>query len=157
LYEIRNNRNVGHVGGDVDPDFMDSSAVVSMASWILAELVRVFHSVSTAEAQTIVSELVERRLPLVWRSGDIRRVLKPELPLRSQVLLLLASSSTKVHADQLLKWTGYKRKAYFTRLLRQLHDARLVELHDSGEVELLPPGSDEAASIAVATSANGAL
>src|ERR1700683_4834624 len=32
LYEIRNNRNVGHVGGDVDPNFMDSSTVLSMAS-----------------------------------------------------------------------------------------------------------------------------
>jgi len=32
LYEIRNNRNVGHVGGDVNPNFMDSTAVVSMAS-----------------------------------------------------------------------------------------------------------------------------
>jgi hypothetical protein len=149
LYEIRNNRNVGHVGGDVDPDFMDSSAVVSMASWILAELVRVFHSVATDEAQGVVTELAERRLPLVWRSGDMRRVLKPDLPLRSQVLLLLASSATRVRADELLKWTGYKGKPYFTRLLRQLHEARLIEFHETvGEVELLPPGAGEASSIA---------
>lgn len=37
LYEIRNNRGVGHVGGDVDPNFMDATAVVSMASWVVAE------------------------------------------------------------------------------------------------------------------------
>ena len=77
LYEIRNNRNVGHVGGDVDPDFMDSSAVLSMTSWIVAELVRVFHGVSTEEAQAVVNNLAERRLPLAWKSGDIRRVLNP--------------------------------------------------------------------------------
>lgn len=53
LYEIRNNRNVGHVGGDVDPNFMDSTAVLGTANWIMAELVRVFHSVSTPEAQAI--------------------------------------------------------------------------------------------------------
>jgi hypothetical protein len=148
LYEIRNNRNVGHVGGDVNPDFMDSSAVVSMSSWILAELVRVFHSISTEEAQVVVTELAERRLPLVWRSGELRRVLKPELPLKSQVLLLLASSPTKVRADDLLKWTGYRGKPYFTRLLRQLHEARLIEFHEPvGEVELLPPGADEATGI----------
>src|SRR5690606_7567903 len=29
LYEIRNNRGVGHVGGDVNPNAADSSAVVS--------------------------------------------------------------------------------------------------------------------------------
>ncbi len=149
LYEIRNNRNVGHVGGDVNPDFMDSSAVASMSSWILAELVRVFHAVGTDEAQSVVTELAERRLPFVWRSGEMRRVLKPELPLRSQVLLLLASSITKVRADDLLRWTGYKGKPYFTRLLRQLHEARLIEFHETArEVELLPPGADEATSIA---------
>src|SRR5580698_605737 len=31
LYEIRNNRGVGHIGGDVDPNFMDATAVFSLA------------------------------------------------------------------------------------------------------------------------------
>lgn len=39
LYEIRNNRGVGHVGGDVNPNLMDATAVYAMASWTLAELV----------------------------------------------------------------------------------------------------------------------
>src|ERR1035438_4507741 len=29
LYEIRNNRNVGHVGGDVDPNHMDATTVLA--------------------------------------------------------------------------------------------------------------------------------
>jgi len=149
LYEIRNSRNVGHVVGDVNPDFMDSSAVVSMSSWILAELVRVFHDITTDEAQGVVSELSERRLPLVWRSGELRRVLKPELPLKSQVLLLLASSPGRIRVEDLLRWTGYKGKPYFTRILRKLHNARLIEFYEaSGEAELLPPGADEATTIA---------
>lgn len=47
LYEIRNNRGVGHAGGDVDPNFMDATAVYGMASWTLAELIRIFHGLST--------------------------------------------------------------------------------------------------------------
>lgn len=39
LYEIRNNRNVGHVGGDVDPNHMDAVCVLQMSKWIVAELV----------------------------------------------------------------------------------------------------------------------
>src|ERR1017187_3262099 len=74
LYEVRNNRGVGHAGGDVDPNLMDATAVISMASWILAELVRVFHNTSTAEAQDAVERLVERRMPAVWSNGDVRRV-----------------------------------------------------------------------------------
>jgi hypothetical protein len=33
LYEIRNNRGVGHLGGDVDPNHMDAEAVQAMATW----------------------------------------------------------------------------------------------------------------------------
>lgn len=142
LYEVRNNRGVGHVGGDVNPNFMDSTAV-SMASWVMAELIRVLHGVSTAEAQQLVDNLVERRLPLVWKSGDIRRVLDPKLSLKDQILLLIASTTTKVPIDQLFQWLDYGDRAYFNRLLRQLHRDRFIEFDgESQEVELLPPGSD---------------
>jgi hypothetical protein len=43
LYEVRNNRGVGHVGGDVDPNHMDATLVVSICNWIMAELIRVLH------------------------------------------------------------------------------------------------------------------
>jgi hypothetical protein len=66
LYEIRNNRGVGHVGGDVDPNHMDAEAVQAMASWAMAELVRIFHGVKTDEAQETVDALVERKSPLIW-------------------------------------------------------------------------------------------
>jgi len=143
LYEIRNNRNVGHVGSDVNPDFMDSSAVLAMTSWIMGELIRVFHGVTTEEAQTIVDNLAERRLPLVWKCGDIRRVLNPDLHLKDQVLLLVSSISKRVKTDDLFTWTGYKKRAYFNRLLRQLHDQRLIEFHEANaEIEMLPPGNE---------------
>src|SRR5438067_3562544 len=77
LYEIRNNRGVGHVGGDVDPNYQDAVAVFQMASWVMAELVRIFHQVSLDEAQETVNGLVERKHPVVWQHGDIRRVLDP--------------------------------------------------------------------------------
>jgi hypothetical protein len=148
LYEIRNNRNVGHVGGDVDPDFMDSSAALSMASWIIAELVRVFHGVSTQEAQAVVDNLAERRLPLVWKSGDIRRVLDPHLPLKDQILLLLGSVAGRVPIEELFSWSGHKNKGYFVKLVRKLHVDRLVEFHDQeGDVELLPPGVDHVSAL----------
>lgn len=149
LYEIRNNRNVGHVGGDVNPDLMDSSAVVSIASWVLAELIRVFHNINTEEAQQIVDRLAERQFPIVWKSGDMRRVLKPNLPLKDQVILLLASCQGKVLFDDLMKWTGYKNKSHFKKSLRKLHTLRLIEFpeNSTNEVDLLPPGSERASNI----------
>lgn len=148
LYEIRNNRNVGHVGGDVQPDLMDCSAVVSMSSWILAEMIRVFHNIPNTDAQQLVDSLAERRLPVIWVSGNIRRVLDPKLQLKDQILLLISSVSGKVSSNDILHWTGYKKPAYFNKLLRQLHDQRYIEFHNKTcEIEMLPPGSEYIAKL----------
>src|SRR5258708_576089 len=66
LYEVRNNRGVGHVGGDVTANHMDAEFVQAMASWIMAELVRIFHGVTTEEAQQTVDALIERKSPIIW-------------------------------------------------------------------------------------------
>src|SRR6266849_3515511 len=92
LYEIRNNRSVGHVGGDVDPNHMDSVAVLSMCNWVMAELVRVFHGLSVTEAQKVVDTLAEVRIPVIWSDGNVKRVLQPKLKLHEQLLLLIAVS-----------------------------------------------------------------
>ena len=143
MYEIRNNRGVGHVGGDVDPNLMDATAVVAMASWVMAELIRVLHRVSVGEAQEVVDSLSERRSPLVWSDTERRLVLNPTLTLGDQVLLLLDSASGKGTVSDLLKWCTYSNKGYFLRLLRRLQDRRLALLSDDEEmVEILPPGSE---------------
>ena len=50
LYEIRNSRNVGHVGGEVDPNHMDAVCVLQMSKWIMAELIRILHQMSVDDA-----------------------------------------------------------------------------------------------------------
>lgn len=153
LFEVRNNRGVGHAGGDVDPNHMDAVFVMSSCSWIMAELVRVFHGVATAEAQRIVDGLIERRVPLLWVGEDMRRILNPEMSLRDQVLLLSSTSPDKVQSADLLKWTDYKNATYFRKLLRELHRKRLIELSaDEQTVLLLPPG-DKIASALIAKAA----
>jgi hypothetical protein len=142
LYEIRNNRGVGHVGGDVDPNHMDATVVLSLANWIMAELVRIFHGLTNvAEAQVLVDSLAERKLPLVWQIGSIKRVLDPKLQLKDKVLLLLAASPGIVATKDLFHWTDYSNRIYFNKLLKEIHSERLVELStDEKEVQLLPPG-----------------
>jgi hypothetical protein len=145
LYEIRNNRGVGHAGGDVNPNFMDATAVLSMASWILAELVRVYHSVSTTDAQRTVDALVERRHPLVWKADDIRRVLDPKMPAKDQTLLLLYSEQNWVDENSLLSWVEYSGLNMFQRrVLVPLHKERFIE-HDekNSRVKISPRGVKE--------------
>jgi len=135
LYEIRNNRGVGHVGGDVDPNFLDATAVYGMSSWCLAELVRIFHSVSTEVAQQTVDALIERKHPLIWQVGDIRRVLNPGMNKRDQALVLLHQSPAWVSDRNLASWVEYSSVSMFQRrILGALHKARLIE-HDRAEAK----------------------
>jgi hypothetical protein len=148
LYEVRNNRGVGHVGGDVDSNHMDATFVVSASNWILAELVRVFHKLSIEQAQDLVDAIAERRVPLIWQGKDVKRVLNPKIETRDQVLLLVATSPGRVRVSDLRKWTEYKNTTRFIELLKELHRARFIELYEAaGEVEILPPGSIEASRI----------
>ena len=144
LYEIRNNRGVGHVGGDVDPNHMDANAVLSLASWTMAELIRVFHGLKIDEAQRAVDAIAERRTPLVWTDGDVRRILDTSLPLKQQILLLAGTIPTQVEVSDLMRWTEYKDAGYFMRLLRKMHKDRLLELSRKDTlVQILPPGSKQ--------------
>lgn len=128
LYEIRNNRGVGHVGGDVDPNLMDATAVYSLSSWILAELVRVFHGVSTREAQEIVNAVMERKSSLIWEIENMKRVLDPKMPIRRQVLLLLHQKLGWATDKELVAWTEYSNATVFrAKVLAALHKSRLIE------------------------------
>jgi hypothetical protein len=144
IYEIRNNRGVGHIGGDVDPNYMDCSFVLSATSWVMAELVRVLHNVSLEDAQRVISNLSERKNPAVWIEGSKRRLLIKNLSLSEQILMLLGSSNEKVTLDELSNWLEYKNKAYLIRTLNNLHKNRFVEFDSkSGKIDLLPPGTRE--------------
>lgn len=84
LYEVRNNRGVGHVGGDVDPNHMDAACVLEMSKWVMSELVRVFHDVTTEEAAAAVDTLVQRTVPVVWKVGENLRVLDPAMSMKDR-------------------------------------------------------------------------
>lgn len=142
LYEVRNNRGVGHVGGDVDSNSIDSLAVLSQASWIFAELVRHYNNIPLAAAQGIVDRLAEYPSPLVFVDGDYRRVLRPGLRLQDEVALLLASAHDRTATvAELSQWCGQPNKTYIRKVLAQLDEARLVRfVRQSDNATLLPPG-----------------
>lgn len=128
LYEIRNNRGVGHVGGDVDPNFLDATAVYAMSSWVLAEIIRIFHTVSTKDAQETVDALIERKHPLIWEFEGVRRVLDPKMEKGDQVLLLLHAKPSWVAENELVSWVEYKNLTLFrSRILSPFHSSRLIE------------------------------
>lgn len=149
LYEIRNNRGVGHAGGDVNPNEMDATVVLYMAKWIVAELVRNLHTMTTGEAAAVVESLIKRQVALVWASGDKKRVLKQGLSWKKNTLLLLLSETGAVSEADLFRWIEHKSLPVYRRdVLRPGHKQRLWEYDDTVRtVELLAPGIEAAEQI----------
>jgi len=142
LYEVRNNRSVGHVGGDVDPNHMDSVVVLSMCNWIMGELVRVYHALNVQEAQKVVDALAEVRIPVVWSDGSKKRILNASLKLPEQLLLLIATTLPQVSIAELQLWSEAPNKKYFMTVLRGFHKSRQIEFdEESGMILILPPGA----------------
>lgn len=141
LYEIRNNRGVGHAGGDVNPNQMDATAVLYMSKWLMAELVRLLHGLTTDQASEVVEALVERQISLVWKWGEKRRVLRTGLTQKQQVLLLLAGVTEATEAE-LVAWLEHKRPNDLRKaVLRPMHKDKLVDSDETTKViRLLPPG-----------------
>lgn len=142
LYEIRNNRNVGHIGGEVDPSYMDATVVLYMSKWIMAELIRIFHSTDTEKASKAVEDLVEREIPVVWKTNGTLRVLDTTLTMKDQTIAILYHSRDGEKESDLVNWLEYSNKSVYRRsVLKKAHRERLLEYNEkSSQVVISPKG-----------------
>lgn len=142
VYEVRNNRNVGHVGADVDPSHMDATLVFSMSRWILAELVRIFHDLPVKTATEVVESLTEREVPLLWRFGDKTRVLGSGRSAKDKTLILLYGSDGTLNVRDIASAIEYGNLSRFRKsVLKPAHKDDLIHFEErSDEVTLSPIG-----------------
>jgi len=144
LYQIRNNRGVGHVGGDVDANQMDATYVLHSVQWVMAELVRILYQTDVKTATDTVGALVDRTVPIIWEIGEVRRVLDTSLSLADGTLLLAYSAPGGVSDHQLAMDLEQSRLANYRRVLGKLHSARKIEYTKAtGLVVISPPGIRE--------------
>jgi hypothetical protein len=144
LYDVRNRRGVGHVGGDVSANHMDAELVLAMSKWIVAELVRLFHNTDVKTATDVVDALVDRMLPVIWEVDGVKRVLATSLSLTDQTLILLYSEPGAISDKDLAEYLEQDRLANYRRILDRLHKARAVEWNrTTGMVTLSPRGRED--------------
>ncbi len=129
VLDIRNDRDVGHMGGEVPSNHMDATYVLGAAKWLVAELVRVFHQVDVPTATEFVEALIERDTPAVWEVvPGTKRVLNTKMNVRDKVLLLLHSTPGPVKDADLCDWAEYGNWTRFRKdILGGLHDDKLVD------------------------------
>jgi hypothetical protein len=140
LYEIRNNRNVGHIGGDVDPNLMDAVCVLHMAKWVASEFVRLFHRITLTEATAIVEAISDREVSLIWDTGRVRRVLDNSLTMLEKTLLLLYAAAGPMNETELLTCVEHSNPSVYRRdVLRKAHKNRLIEYSQADHLVTISP------------------
>lgn len=134
-YDIRSKRGVAHIG-EINPNLMDATFVVSACDWIMAEFIRLYHTGNSSEAQRIIDSIVERKIPVIEEFGDDLKVLTPNLPVADKILLILYKKHPNyVSTSDLKNWIKTKSPSYITTILRQLdNDARV---HRKGKENII--------------------
>ena len=72
MMDIRNKRDIAHLGSTMKVDGMDANLVMRLASWSLSEIVREEGKISATDAQRMIDRFSGRNIPLVEEiAGDL--------------------------------------------------------------------------------------
>ncbi len=135
IYTIRNDRDVAHLGADIDPNLMDATVVVNLMSWTLAEIVRLYHSVSANDAQRIIDQLVAREVPAIQEVRGFPRVLRDLRASEHCLVLLYRAGADGVTFEDLQAWVRPQMRANLRRTLRELVADDM--LHQDGDTYII--------------------
>lgn len=138
IYNIRNKRGVGHIT-DISPNEMDSTLILYSVKWVLSEIIRLKSNLTILETQKLIDDIVERKIHLIWKGADIKRILKDGISAKDQVLILLYDKSPQ-SIEELRSIVEYKNQSNFRALIKELHSKRLLELDPSNQCTISPKG-----------------
>ncbi len=141
IYTLRNKRGIGHIGGDVDANKIDTAAIVTAADWVICELIRIYHNLSLEEAQDLIDSISVKELPIIWEVAGKKRILNDKLDSQDKVLVLLYSEKDSfVLSEDLCSWIEYSVLAMFKkRVLEPLHKKKFIEFDKENDCVYLSP------------------
>jgi hypothetical protein len=138
LLDFRNSRDVAHLGG-FDANSMDTFFVMTAATWILCELIRVYSGYQMAEAQKIVDGLSVKEYPVIMEFDGELFLTRHNLTAEQEVLVLLTKNST-ANANFLFEKTRDGNSTRFSRRLREMVRDKLIG-NKGDEYFLMPRGA----------------
>lgn len=119
---------------------MDAVCVLQMSKWIVSELIRVFHNVSTEEAADVVETLSSREIPLIWQADDCIRVLDNSLSMLDKTLVLLYREPSGIDEKNLITSVEHSNPSVYRRdILRKAHKQRLLEYSAETKKAIISP------------------
>jgi hypothetical protein len=141
LFDVRNRRDVAHVGSDVNPNYSDAKLVCQLADWWLTEFIRVFYQCPINEAQATADRINQVSIPIVTEVDGFVRIQNTRLGMSDRALVALYHRQPEKQRDNdLMAWVQYKNSSRFkTDILTKLHQDALIHYFD-GYCTLLPKG-----------------
>ncbi len=88
IYDPRSKKGAVHVK-PIDPDYLDATLAVSACDWVLAEILRMYHTQETEELMQIIRTILMRKVPFVEKHGGQSFVTVPLGNAEDEVLVLL--------------------------------------------------------------------
>ncbi len=141
LLDIRNRRDIAHVGGEVNPNYSDSLFISHSADWLFTEIIRIYYSCSIDKAKEIVASLNQTSIPIIADIDGFIRVQNTKLDFRQKTLAILYyKHPEKVRDTLLIKWTKYSNATKFKKDILSKLDAECLIHYYQGECQLLAKG-----------------
>lgn len=143
LYKLRSQRGAVHIDPDYNANELDSMLVISLARWIVSEILRIFWSGDTTIVATTIREIVRYEVPAVLTVDNQFLVLHTDCSVEEEVLLLLHNVGEKGMSRTEIGKSIPKSAAAITRAIQLLTSPNFREiiLRKDGNYILTPNGS----------------
>lgn len=139
IYNVRSKRDAVHVK-EINPRQIDAALVANSASWIVAELIRIYHVSDEQEVAQCMFALSRTAVPFI-ESVDGEVFVSEKTPPKIEILLLLADSKPSGLSRKALGIAAKCSPSGVTKAVKTLCDDRYV--HQSRSKEFFITGTGE--------------
>lgn len=129
IYSLRSKRDAVHVK-EIDPIQIDVSLVVSAASWVIAELIRLYHVSDEKDVVSAMNILSRTAIPMI-EAIDGEVFVGQKVPAVMEMLLLLAHARPLGMSRKELAKSAKCSQSSITTALKSLLNDRYVHLANS--------------------------
>lgn len=136
-YELRSRRNFLHVNNDININLVDSSTLLELCSWILAEIIRLYYTGDMKAAGEIVNSLITNRLPFIDEFHGKKILLAKNISAAQGILVLLAISKIETKVDNICESLPRFERNHILTAMRQLKDKGSI--HYDGKIAKITP------------------
>jgi len=147
IYKLRSARGGAHQSDEVSPNYIDATYVYTCCNWIVCELLRLYHDSDIDKVYKLINSIIKLEIPLLEEIDGETIILKDELTIRDQILILLRSKySERIPVDVIKKAVKTKNPRSITNELNRMVKSKLLHRNEEGVV-LTSKGLKEAEKV----------